>query len=254
MFGKKLMAKAAKPMMLVGALSVFAGVPAAQAAVTTYNVSQMYNQVVYDGNHPTWDTYFNGSFTFDSSTNTVSNLMGSLSASMTGNNVWSSLTHQLSTVADGSNGLIVTVFKENTTDTFLTTNGPFSGGVSANNGTFGSNGKMGPVMTFGNYNAFASIYIPLVDPTAALTLAQTDKLAYGDCTPAGLMGMSDPKKCMAGWNAFGTLGNRIPGGTMKGTYLNTQTITAAVPEPETYALMLAGLGLMGFMVRRRKAS
>lgn len=29
--------------------------------------------------------------------------------------------------------------------------------------------------------------------------------------------------------------------------------TAPVPEPETYALMLAGLGLVGFMVRRRKA-
>jgi hypothetical protein len=31
-------------------------------------------------------------------------------------------------------------------------------------------------------------------------------------------------------------------------------ITTAVPEPETYALMLAGLGVVGFMAKRRRRS
>jgi hypothetical protein len=30
--------------------------------------------------------------------------------------------------------------------------------------------------------------------------------------------------------------------------------TSPVPEPETYAMLLAGLGLVGFMARRRKAA
>jgi hypothetical protein len=39
----------------------------------------------------------------------------------------------------------------------------------------------------------------------------------------------------------------------EGNWGGSYTLTSAVPEPETYALMLAGLGAIGYMARRRKA-
>lgn len=44
----------------------------------------------------------------------------------------------------------------------------------------------------------------------------------------------------------------IPGGVLDRT-VNFQ-VTAAVPEPETYAMLLAGLGLVGAIARRRKTT
>ena len=38
------------------------------------------------------------------------------------------------------------------------------------------------------------------------------------------------------------------------TSLDDRTIMIAVPEPETYAMLLAGLGLIGVSARRRKIS
>ncbi len=34
--------------------------------------------------------------------------------------------------------------------------------------------------------------------------------------------------------------------------ITSQTVTSPIPEPETYAMLLAGLGLLGFHARRRK--
>lgn len=54
--------------------------------------------------------------------------------------------------------------------------------------------------------------------------------------------------------SFGT--NNIGGWSKNATFVTYGEVTAvsAVPEPETYAMILAGLGIVGFMSRRRKAS
>lgn len=44
----------------------------------------------------------------------------------------------------------------------------------------------------------------------------------------------------------------VSGTTSGGTY-NGNISLSPVPEPESYAMMLAGLGLMGFVARRRRA-
>jgi len=49
-----------------------------------------------------------------------------------------------------------------------------------------------------------------------------------------------------------SFGFQNQGGNNIGALLDNVTV-AAVPEPDTYAMVLAGLGLMGFVARRRKS-
>lgn len=44
----------------------------------------------------------------------------------------------------------------------------------------------------------------------------------------------------------------VLGDSYSGAVLDNVALTAAVPEPETYAMLLAGLGLVGYAARRRK--
>jgi hypothetical protein len=223
-----------KILLASGALSMLASVQLAEAHETTYNVTETFNQVVYNSSHPTWDTIFTGSFTFDHDTLTVSNLIGSLTQAMSGNTTFRPLNYQLSSVYDSVlGGLLVTSFYQNSTDVFQ-------------GGGFATGGKY----TYGNQNAYATIFVNTSDPSAALTQAQIGKLAYADCTSGGLMGTMGV--CMTGW-VKDTNGIPGAGGTMQGTYPITQTISA-VPEPKTYALLLAGMGLIGAITRRRIAA
>lgn len=52
---------------------------------------------------------------------------------------------------------------------------------------------------------------------------------------------------IAVWNAPAAWGTNV-----QSTYSETFVVRGAVPEPATYALMFAGLGLVGFVARRRQ--
>jgi hypothetical protein len=45
-----------------------------------------------------------------------------------------------------------------------------------------------------------------------------------------------------------------PGGAVRGQLMYAKTVSPPVPEPETYALLLAGLGVVGWVARRRRVA
>jgi hypothetical protein len=125
---------------------------------------------------------------------------------------WLPLNNQLSSVYEPAlGGLLVTAFKLTTTNTLST----MGGGDGWSPGTgFGLYYSFPAPTNPGN--AYARIFVNTTNPTAALTQAQIDKLAYADCAPGGMMG----GMCMTGTtvDGYGTIG------TMSG-YPFSQVIT-----------------------------
>lgn len=146
------------------------------------------------------DTIFRGTFTFNSTTQSVSNLQGGLSESMTGPPMTIvPLTYQLSSVNDGLGGLLVSAFSLNTTNVFQ------EGGFAANStGIYFGRGDPGVLApdAGGQGNSFITINVPLPIPDKPLTAAQIQTLAYGDCAAGGMMG----EVCMTGYVGIGTMG------------------------------------------------
>jgi hypothetical protein len=173
---------------------------ASKASVATYSVTETFKEP----NTQPDNTIFTGIFTYDPNTNTVSNLSGALTESMTQYGLSSTpemtavaLNYQLSSVSDGNGGALVTSFALNTTNVFDV--GGFATGGTKYYGY--SSGATNPSRG-GTGNAYATIDVDLSDPVNTLTSTQINLLAYADCTSQGMMG-SD---CMTGIEDGGTMG------------------------------------------------
>jgi hypothetical protein len=189
--------------------AIGSGAPSAPAQVNTaYDITATFQE---PDTQPR-NTVFVGSFTFNSTTGAVSDLGGILTESMTGgpiafpNDTMTrlSLSHQLSSVNDPAlGGLLVTTFLLSGTGTF--SNNPAFGGTDGWTPGTGSGLYFGFPGGSNPGNAYARIFINSTEPTAPLSQAQIDKMAYADCTPGGMMGAT----CMTGTTVagYGTVGS-----------------------------------------------
>ncbi len=86
------------------------------------------------------------------------------------------------------------------------------------------------------------------------TVSQPDGVAYNDWT--SFAAVSGSSYFHSGSNVLDFYVGNIAqdSGNPTGLRAEFTSSIAAVPEPDTYAMLLAGLGLMGFMVRRKKSA
>lgn len=216
------------------------------AAVSTYNVTTTW----FEPDTQPKNSIFEGSFSYDSVTKTITGLAGQLSESMTGTNAsnmtWLNLNYQLVSWYDaGLGGTFAATFKNSNTNTFWTGLGGDGWSPQAGVDVGGIYyGYPRPANNPGN--AYALIFVP-DNPLTALTQAQIDKLAYADCAPGGMMGAV----CMTGTSeaGYGVVG------TMSGfpvSQVITAAVTVPVPEADTYAMLSLGLAVTGLIARRRR--
>lgn len=219
---------------LAASLIMFAGAPTAQAAVATYGVAGVFFEPMTQ--NAGGNTVFTGTFDWDASTNTLSNLAGVMNSSMVSAVQNLSLAYNLATSIDGNGIVTASVFKENTTDVFA--GGGYATGNIIKYGTTGA-----PMMgvpadgNIANQNAYFSFSFD-----SATMAGLTDSIVYGDCTANGLMMAG--QMCMTGHSAGGTM-NAVP------SSLNISQVSA-VPVPAAAWLFGSALaGMLGASRRKR---
>ena len=109
------------------------------------------------------------------------------------------------------------------------------------NGTFAADG---PLTGTGLTEGINAIRLNTLAPAASPDYAEYNGSRAGEAT---FDAYKSQVANVANWSVDTT------NGTYTTTVPNTTAFTVAVPEPESYALFLAGLGLMGTIARRRRA-
>jgi hypothetical protein len=98
---------------------------------------------------------------------------------------------------------------------------------------------------------YSTTTLEAFDMSNTLIFSQNVTLTQGAFTDPGIYS-SYTINSTNGISRFTFSGNAA-GNTSIDNLVATTDLTPAVPEPETYALMLAGLAAVGFMARRRKS-
>ncbi|MCK9607317.1 MAG: VPLPA-CTERM sorting domain-containing protein [Methylomonas sp.] len=218
--------------LLLASVLVFANVSIAEAAIATYNVTGVFAEPATTVGHTT----FNGTFSWDAATETVSELRGTMNSAMypaddINPNPPQSyplmhLNYQLAQAIEG-NIVTTSVFLKDTTDVF--TGGGYA--TTADNATYygylDGNTR--------NYNAYFTFAF---DKTTMSGIA--DSIVYADCTEGGMMG----PLCMTGHN--------LPEKGTMGAFPLSLTITGVAAVPLPTAVWLFGSTLAGLIGMNRK--
>jgi hypothetical protein len=117
-----------------------------------------------------------------------------------------------------------------------------------------------------NFSSLGTSAVNVFQTSAAFGdfLAGTEKSDYADRTAMGVIGISfvpnGLSKVNPGTTSFTQIvrtnaRNYVEGnfGLLDGIGDNAKGFATAVPEPESYAMLLAGIGMIGTIIRRRKA-
>jgi len=216
-----------KSILAVSVLMI-ANTPIAQATITSYNVTGIFDEPQTAIGHTT----FLGSFNWDADLETVSDLQGSMNVTMHDPSMYPDLNlgYQLAQSVVG-NTVTATVFLEDTTDVFM-----FGGYTAGDTMKYGT--SFGPAFEDGNTPNKNAYFSFAFDKTTMLGIL--DEVVYGDCTEGGLMG----QMCMTG-HSVAKVGFS---GTMAA--VPTSISISAVPVPA--AVWLFGSALLGMVGVSRK--